>query len=528
MPALAEFTGEDRKALIDEARRDPAVHNTLVIKDEVTREPILMAPCHVRWLDAITHFKQLNLISPPEHGKTQNISVGFVLWLIGNNPNIRIVLVHRTAGMATKILKAVDQYIRLDKDFQSIFPWVKKPTGDKKSPWASTQLTVERDVIAKEPTLTSIGTYGPADGSRYDVIILDDPLSFENTRTQQQRDKLDDWVRTTLYLRITKGGYFVVLNNAWHPNDLTHRFKDEGWPTIVERAIEDDGTPLWSPQWTVERLEEKRKRIGARRYAQMFESNPMDDSDAIIEHGWIRYVDDEDIPDLEDLSVYMSYDPSTGKNAHEKKNAHFSGTAFGVDESKGVIYVLDSYAVREKFPQRIARIVQDHVFWGSSGAIYEDAGQQIDTVQHLRDAHPEVKPIGWPPRGDKMDRLERATLWMQNRLIFFVRSMHPDAPGRSKKGDLVTALLSAPDSTNLDMCDSFSQGVDFIEKKLLRWVMAKNGMSRDERIQERVNRQKKQSGEGLTPVQRAVQPHWDARRRAIEHAKREIERHESS
>jgi len=119
-------------------------------------------------------------------------------------------------------------------------------------------------------------------------------------------------------------------------------------------------------------------------------------------------------------------------------------------------------------------------------------------------------------------------LWMQNRLIFFVRSMHPDAPGRSKKGDLVTALLSAPDSTNLDMCDSFSQGVDFIEKKLLRWVMAKNGMSRDERIQERVNRQKKQSGEGLTPVQRAVQPHWDARRRAIEHAKREIERHESS
>jgi hypothetical protein len=232
------------------------------LTDEGTGRPMVNAPHHSEWQEHYRQAKHAVLIAPIEHGKSISV-VGKTLHALGTDSSKRIAIVSNTADQAQKMLASVRRQIEENARLREVFPDLKRSTkaGD---PWHQGAITVERQTIARDPSVQTFGTYGPIVGSRLDLIILDDVLDFENTRTELQRKKLIEWVDTTVLTRLTRRGQLIVVGTPWHPDDLLHVLeKRPGFVTKRYSAVEnpddprDRWKPIWTAQWPLDRLLER-------------------------------------------------------------------------------------------------------------------------------------------------------------------------------------------------------------------------------------------------------------------------------
>lgn len=238
-----------------EAREDVFKFFEFVLKEEHTRKPIKLAP-HQRLGIAfmLDHPRSCN-VWPIGHSKTF-IMAGLTLWMLGNDPTARGAVVSATQEQAAKVVSMVRDYIESSPELRLVFPHLTKSTR-KGDSWTQTELTVARPPGIRDPSIKAVGIDGAIAGARLNWIIIDDILTRENTNTKEQRDKVHEWVDSTVLSRLDpRGARVCVVNTAWHPNDIVHRMQKAGWAFMrmdVEGGIyiQDDveriemGLPPW-------------------------------------------------------------------------------------------------------------------------------------------------------------------------------------------------------------------------------------------------------------------------------------------
>lgn len=200
---------------------------------------------------------------PRDHGKSKHLSVFFPLWKIANNHNIRILSISRTAGIAESFLSEVvsniernDRYIAFAKGIDpteiGVIPRMKakrKQTED----WSGSSITIERDDVGlKDPTIAATGLFGQILSRRADIIIMDDVVDQQNSMTQLQRQKVKDWIETTVIPVLVPGGTFIYLGNTWHTDDVVSKFLQDPRFIVQKRCgaiiAEAKRQDLWQ-QW---------------------------------------------------------------------------------------------------------------------------------------------------------------------------------------------------------------------------------------------------------------------------------------
>ena len=249
------------------ARRSPDAFMGMVLRDEETGNRVAQGPYHSAWQQVLTNKKRSIVWSHVESGKTQQLSVGRVLWEVGRNPNIRVVIVSNTGMQAAKIVKSIAKYITDSKDFQSVFPDV-KPS----SPWNQETLVIERETLAKDPTVQAIGMHGNILGARIDLLIMDDVIDYENSRTDYQRQNALHWIESTLFGRLTRHARVVIIGNAWHNEDLMHVLsRRKVWFAKKYPLVDADGVTTWPDRWPQERLDDKREELGPLEFARQMQ-----------------------------------------------------------------------------------------------------------------------------------------------------------------------------------------------------------------------------------------------------------------
>lgn len=214
------------------------------------------APVHCAWQQMISEHKRLVIWSHVESGKTQQISIGRVIWELGRNQSLRTAIVSNTQDQAIKIVRAVAKYIDQNPEVQMIFPELRAA-----DPWTSTQLFVHRPVVSKDPSVQAFGVHGNVLGARIDLLILDDILDYENCRTPALRQDLWDWYHATLSGRLTRNARVVVIGTAFHPDDTLHRFgRQAGWHAVRYPVVDPKtGKPRWPERWPMSRINERRE-----------------------------------------------------------------------------------------------------------------------------------------------------------------------------------------------------------------------------------------------------------------------------
>ncbi len=231
-------------------------------RDAETNETIVQEQIHEDFQLIADMFPRAIIMAHPESGKTTQIGILRVLWLLGNNPGLRIAVVSKTKPNAVKTTRAIKEYIEKSEELAEVFPEL--IPGEK---WAEDAFIVRRATYSRDPSIQAVGLDGTIIGSRVDVLVFDDILDLENTMTPAERKKALKRIKAKFLDRLTAGGRALFLTNAWHPEDPAHALEKEGkeggpWRCFKFSVLTEDGQPSWPEKWTLDRIDDLRAELG--------------------------------------------------------------------------------------------------------------------------------------------------------------------------------------------------------------------------------------------------------------------------
>lgn len=275
--SIRQKAAEARAKLHALCRVDVNAFCEYVLVDDLTGLAVEQSPFHLEVQDAFDRHKQAVIMSHPESGKTSQM-VGRILWELGRNPNVRIMLLYNAEESAMKTLSTVRRYIEASPELHAVFPNLKR--GDI---WKDDSIVVQRPSFDRNPSVVAVGYNSRRiGGSRVDILIVDDLLDALVTGTEMQRRKLSSWVKNTVFTRLTDGARVAFLTNAWHPRDLAHELvRERGW-FLLKRPIRNPDGKIWWHRWSEARLKLVRKTLGALEYARSYECDPRDDGSRVF------------------------------------------------------------------------------------------------------------------------------------------------------------------------------------------------------------------------------------------------------
>lgn len=291
-PRLARQLVDDYDALrVRVARNDVNEFIEYVMLDERPGKGpkhVTQAPIHYEFQRLVDQHRRLLLWGHVESGKSSQIAVGRTLFELGHDQELRIAVISSSLrSQSMKITTTLANYIRKSGRLRKVFPGL-RPSA----PWTNTAFKVERNSISRDPTVqsTSAATSSLI-GSRIDIMIIDDLLTHDNTRTQEQRDAVFEWVGSSVVLgRLTDEARVWFLGNAFHPDDTMHRLarNDAVWHFARFPVLDAFGESNWPERWPLSRIEARRKELSPDEFARQMLCIARDDSAGKFKREWIH------------------------------------------------------------------------------------------------------------------------------------------------------------------------------------------------------------------------------------------------
>lgn len=387
------------------ARMDVGSFFEFVLKEEMTRQTISLAPHQKLMLDFVLAHPRSVLRIPANHSKTFTLG-GMGLWMLGKNPLLRGCILSDTQGQAAKPLGMIRDYIEQSPELKLVFPELRQ-SRRRGDPWTQTELTVDRPPGIRDPSLIAIGYHGAITGARLNWILCDDLLSPENTATQDSRNQLYEWFDAAVLSRLDpKGARVCVTNTAWHQDDLTFRLEKLGWPTLImdiEGGIKivnsdfdsddirpayegsydcrltafDDDTPLFPARFDREAVEALRKTHLPHRFNQLFMNSCRDNETARCKLEWIEQCKKEG-RGLELVSHYSGSNPTfTGVDLAVSQGEESDDTCFFTFEllPDGRRLILDIDIGKYDGPTIVDKLINKHQNYRSILRVENNAAQ---------------------------------------------------------------------------------------------------------------------------------------------------------
>lgn len=232
----------------------------------------------------------LMLLAPRSHAKSTVFTVAYPLWEIASNQNVRIVIVSSTASQSESFLREVSTQLERNSTYKQYFGNMKPQNPEK---WTDKEIIVNRTATdLKDPTISATSMGGTVLSKRADIIICDDILSKENTRTADQREKVRQWFFEVLLPVLEPNGRLIVIGTAWNTEDLYHQLMEDTSFDVRLRyqAIMNEETKqtMWSERWDYETLMTRKHSMGSLAFSQAYQNVVLSSEDAIFKTEWLK------------------------------------------------------------------------------------------------------------------------------------------------------------------------------------------------------------------------------------------------
>jgi len=269
--------------------------------------------------------KQLLIELPRGTFKSSIVTIGYSLWKIANNPNIRILIVNATYPMVTKFISQTQDNLKKNPRILQIYGELAKDAEI----WNENtiKLKTDKSFETKEPTVFGYGMTGNLVSTHFDLIILDDLVNWDNTTTRDQIQKVISFYRTTLDLLEPKGE-LIIIGTPYNYSDLYSWIEDpennilDKFAVFKKAAYEGDwkeGNLLFPERLSWNRLEELRVLEGPSHWSSQYMLEPVLDEDAIFKYDF-KYYEEEDLKGVEVLT-FMTVDPAISASKDADKTA---------------------------------------------------------------------------------------------------------------------------------------------------------------------------------------------------------------
>lgn len=412
--------------------------------------------------------KKKLILLPRNHLKSAVVTQAWSIQKMLDNPNIRILISCNTWENSRKFLGAIQKYL-IQSALGAYF-------GDFVSPhWNQDECTVaQRNQILVAPTWATTGTEKQQTSQHYDLIIHDDLVDEENSRTPELREKTKQVYRNSWDL-LEPGGEMVVMGTRKHQDDLYADIMEEGgWDTLIKEAYTDQTRQavIFPEKFTLDKLAELRKIKGPYYFAAEYLNNPIAEEAADFRKEMVRYYQ-PGTPHPH--SLYLTIDPAISLSRDADYTAMVVAGMFH-DRRIRVVDRLHSKFMPGDLVNAIFDLVKKwrlHRVGIETFAFQKTLKYDIQRQQRERGLFFRVDELGKRHTGrgepilSKEARIRRLQPYFEQGLVEV----------RSDMQDLVDELLAFPRGKHDDLIDALSYQLDYLVPSVV-------GVRRDAEIAE--------------------------------------------
>lgn len=321
--------------------------NLYAFNRDVLGWPDLYEPLHKRLCDFVQDNymkKKILILLPRGTFKSSVITVGFSLWQIAKDPNVRILISNATYPMAVSFLGQIKKHIQGNEKFKQVFGELYVPSEQ----WREDRISVSKEkLMSKEPTIWAYGMGGNLVGSHYTMALFDDVVARENIGTKDQIEKTKNFFRDALDLIDPQAnGHkpLIIIGTTWHYDDLYAWIMDkrnnlyQDFAILKLPAYEGEwgkGQLLFPKRLTWATLQKLKEQQGEYHWSAQYMLNPVPEANQVFKPPF-KYYEKTDLQGVE-LNRFICIDPALS----ESKEADYSAmTCIGVDRNN-TWYILD-------------------------------------------------------------------------------------------------------------------------------------------------------------------------------------------
>lgn len=314
-------------------------------------------------LESVLHgdIKRLMIFAPPQHGKSELVSVRFPAYFLAKKHNIPIILASYGATLAWEKRASIEDII-YGGDYYNLFPemFMRSPKGRRSG----------RKYLIKYPNskIYAAGVRGAITGRGGGLGIIDDPVKdWRDAYSKTIRNATWDWWKGTFRSRIWANGRIIIVMTRWHEDDLAGRILNESgqkwtvirYPAIAESPAEREDIetkyfsnsrinhiykgdpldrqkdePLCPGRYPIESLLDIQNDVGPRAWTSEYQGVPRPLEGNLVQQQWVHLVDD--FP-KDEIVQYVRYWDKAGTEGGGAKTA---GLLMGMTKQK-TYYVID-------------------------------------------------------------------------------------------------------------------------------------------------------------------------------------------
>lgn len=285
--------------------------------------------------------KRLIINIPPQHWKSELVSINFPIFAMGNNPKTRIMAASYSSSLIQHFSRQARERMKW-VEFQSLFPTVLN------TEW------VEHWDIEWWWYYHAVWVWWSSTGFGFDIGLIDDPFKDrEEAESETIRNKVWDWYTSTFYTRQGKNAAIILIMTRWHIDDLAGRLLKQmeyGWEKreqLIIPAIDDEDKAIREDRYSREYLAQTKDNIWVRDFSALYMQDPIMSTGAIFKPSTFKYFLESDFEKADwllkkdDIEFWLFIDPAFSTST---KSDDAVVMAIGRHKITGDIYRFEIYA----------------------------------------------------------------------------------------------------------------------------------------------------------------------------------------
>jgi hypothetical protein len=220
---------------------------------------------------ALGEVQNLMVLCPPQHGKSELVTVRYPVWRLERDPRLRVIVCAYNQSYVDKLARKIRRIAVARGTFR----------------FASDRHAASEWEVAEGGGILAVGIGGGVTGNPAELAVIDDPIKGrEDAESEIHREKVWEWYVDELSTRIQQDGQKLLVLTPWHEDDLRGRILNspeaKRWTVVRLPAIsegEDDplgraeGEPLCAERRNLEWLLDQ-KALGERSFQALYQCNP--------------------------------------------------------------------------------------------------------------------------------------------------------------------------------------------------------------------------------------------------------------
>lgn len=361
------------------------------------------------------HLVSLLCLMPRGTLKSSVLTIGFAIQWMLNFAEDRVLIdsevFDKSKGFLAEIKGQFEANPKLREVYFTIYgkyPDEKKTqyNPDGTDVWSTEKIVLtSRTRARKEPSIDCSGIGVSKNGMHYDLVLMDDLHSEQNTKTGEQIDGVKEHYRL-VYSLLEPGHPSVVIGTRWTYDDLYQMIIDEEQEefNFITRAAESpDGDLFYEKRLNHKELGKFRKKLGPYLYSCQYMNNPVDNENADFKRSMFHYVSLAEIEE-KPINWYGLVDPSW-----KGKRSDYGVIMVAGMDGKGELYARFIYRAKMTYGEIAKKMFEVHqLFPGIKQWLMETTNQKsmqyfLEQEQKNQQIYLRVKEI----KGVRKEKEER-------------------------------------------------------------------------------------------------------------------------